>query len=915
MDAINGIDFVRPVGGTITISSGNLSSSVSITTLDDSVGEIDEKLIFSMYDPVNAKLSKDSIGIGKILDNDTGAVATKIQSGSYSNCILTEAGQIKCWGASSLGRLGIGSSHIGDEPGEMGNNLRALNLPSAVSYTAVAQSANSACFLRTDGKVNCVGGNNSRELGIGAQNNYGSKPGDLGANTPLIDFSPLLVTQITAGDLHFCALLSNNTATCWGENARGQLGIGNTNDQYASSTAIDFGPYTVKKIAAGGDTSCAILSNDQIKCWGYNNKGQLGLGDTLTRGDAANEMGTNLPFVDLGSGRTVKDISLGFESVCALMENNQLKCWGENAYGRILYTGGLLGDGPNEMGDNLLDLNLGTGRTVKQISLGFSTACALLDNNRIKCWGGGYSNVNYGRIGLPEGINIGDNASEIGDNIPYLNIGDTAGIPNTAIKVMTSNINTCYVLAKDNKYYCIGNGSYGGNGQGSTNHIGDDPYELGNYLSPIDFGTGLSAVAVATNIPNAYSQCVILNNDAVKCWGASNFVSTYTYPSPVSNESFDVGTQPWHMANLKAVNFGTGRTVKDFSYTDTYGCAILDNDKVKCWGYRSSTYPIWFTASRNHYGYLLEDLGDAIEYLNIDTSSKKILKIEAGPEHMCILYDSFELQCSAGNAAMLGMGGEFTTANSFAFTGSYKFVDFGTGRYPINFTINRHNTCVILDNFETKCFGAGNFGVNLNGSTNAIGDTLDSIGNGMPFLNFGTNKKTIQISASYSAYCAQFADNSAKCWGQCIYGVCANGTTADWSIGNSASEIGDNLASISFAGGTLLQLAANTNHYNMCAYTDNAGSIELRCWGEGSSGKLGNSSNGHLTNTNHIINLGTSKSAKQFNIGDEHACAILSNTEVKCWGANTNGQLGLGDINNRGDNANEMGDNLPAIGF
>ena len=48
-------------------------------------------------------------------------------------------------------------------------------------------------------------------------------------------------------------------------------------------------------------------------------------------------------------------------------------------------------------------------------------------------------------------------------------------------------------------------------------------------------------------------------------------------------------------------------------------------------------------------------------------------------------------------------------------------------------------------------------------------------------------------------------------------------------------------------------------------------------------------------------------------VGEGHTCAILDDKSVKCWGHNSNGQLGLGDKNNRGDNSGEMGDNLPAV--
>ena len=60
---------------------------------------------------------------------------------------------------------------------------------------------------------------------------------------------------------------------------------------------------TAQAIAAGGSYKCALLDNGQVKCWGGNICGQLGLGDTEHRGDDINEMGNNLPAVSLGTGR------------------------------------------------------------------------------------------------------------------------------------------------------------------------------------------------------------------------------------------------------------------------------------------------------------------------------------------------------------------------------------------------------------------------------------------------------------------------------------------------------------------------------------------------------------------------------------------------------------------------------------
>jgi alpha-tubulin suppressor-like RCC1 family protein len=62
-----------------------------------------------------------------------------------------------------------------------------------------------------------------------------------------------------------------------------------------------------------------------------------------------------------------------------------------------------------------------------------------------------------------------------------------------------------------------------------------------------------------------------------------------------------------------------------------------------------------------------------------------------------------------------------------------------------------------------------------------------------------------------------------------------------------------------------------------------------------------------------IVDLGTGRTATAIASRRFHTCVLLDNSAVKCWGFSSYGQLGQGNTNNLGDNANEMGDNLPAI--
>lgn len=105
--------------------------------------------------------SKNSIGIGTIQDNDGTSGIAQIAAGNTSTCKLDANGVVKCWGMRTLGKLGIASYHQGDEPGEMGDNLVKINLPSGVTYTEIQNSRHVACAIRSDGAINCWGNNNS----------------------------------------------------------------------------------------------------------------------------------------------------------------------------------------------------------------------------------------------------------------------------------------------------------------------------------------------------------------------------------------------------------------------------------------------------------------------------------------------------------------------------------------------------------------------------------------------------------------------------------------------------------------------------------------------------------------------------------------------------------------------------------
>eukprot|EP01083_Nonionella_stella_P165814 552662_1 len=100
--------------------------------------------------------------------------------------------------------------------------------------------------------------------------------------------------------------------------------------------------------------TCALSTTNKVKCWGYNLYGQLGYGDTNNRGDEANEMGDILLEIDLGTNFIPMQIAIGWFHTCALSTANKVKCFGYNEFGQLGYGDtNNRGDASNQMGDTL----------------------------------------------------------------------------------------------------------------------------------------------------------------------------------------------------------------------------------------------------------------------------------------------------------------------------------------------------------------------------------------------------------------------------------------------------------------------------------------------------------------------------------------------------------------------------------
>ena len=479
-----------------------------------------------------------------VISSPDGAISV----GGYHSCVLLSNGTVKCWGDAAYGQLGSGNTNdLGDSPTEMGNSLPTVALGTGAKAVAITTGGAHSCVILDDGSVKCWGLNNTGELGLGDTAFRGDNPGEMGDALPKVDLGTgRTAVAIAAGGFHTCALLDDTTVKCWGEGFHGKLGLGNIanrgdnpGEMGDNLPVVPLGTgRTATQIVAAGFHTCALLDNGSVKCWGDNANGKLGLGDTQDRGDNPGEMGDNLPAVNLGTGRTAVTLSrLGY-ATCALLDDSSLKCWGENAYGQLGYGDvATRGTTPASMGNNLLAVDLGTGRTPIAIG-GFRWAsCALLDDHSIKCWGRGA----VGELGQGNLDNLGDDPGEMGAALHTVPLGTGR----TAIAMSGGGDHMCALL-DDNSVKCWGDNVGGDLGIGDLEHRGDNPGEMGDSLPAVSLGTSsppgparIAQVRVAAGIyqfrvvaVNADGDSVASNPSAsVQVFGASTALTAPSAPS------------------------------------------------------------------------------------------------------------------------------------------------------------------------------------------------------------------------------------------------------------------------------------------------------------------------------------------------------------------------------------------------
>ncbi|MBC7710727.1 MAG: Ig-like domain repeat protein [Rhizobacter sp.] len=836
-----------------------------------------------------------------------------VVAGEFHTCALT-LGAVKCWGNGGQGQVGNGA---------YSNQLTPVNVGGLDSgVAAITTKGSHTCALSSvSGGVKCWGTNQFGNLGDGTTN---------GSATP-VNVATLTsgVASISAGGNHTCATTTAGAAKCWGYNASGQLGDSTIINRLVPSD-VSSSASGAAQVSAGRNHTCAINGSGALQCWGSN--GSLQLGDnTFT-----NRL-VPTPVVGLGSGVTT--VTAGSSHSCALASGGVAKCWGDGGFGQL--------GGGNAYGRSTPTDVLAPAGTFAALSAGGNVTCGLTASGGAKCWG---DNV-YGQIGTGmSSVRLSPSSSVIGfaASVVSLTSSRNPSVINQLVTLTATIVGqtpTGTVTFKDggvNVTGCVTVSVAAAQAVCSTSTLAVGSHALTADYSG-DSNNPASASAPFNQVVNPAPAVVTIttsSNPSVSSQ-AVTVSATISGQSPTGTMAFYDGAQViagcgalalsggnpataacgpiTTLANglhtITATYFGDSnnganqvllmQTVKQSALAvpamlasgGNHSCSISANGELRCWGYnvfgqlgdgstanRASPAPVagmstgtqYVAAGSNHtcainagggvrcwgnnYNGQVGDGSTTSRYSPVDVSgiATGAVAVAAGNSHSCALLAGGAVKCWGFNGSgQLGTGDTTDQLLPTAVSGLAGPV--------VAISAGSSQTCALLANGALQCWGAGRLG---DGTT-----TNRSV----PTTVLGLAGSVVKVSVGSSHICAVLMGGSLQCWGRNGNGQLGDGTTTERLLPNTVPGLSA-VATISASGSSTCAVLADGS---------------LRCWGYGASGKLGNGVESNATLTPQAV-VGLAAGVTDVAVGGSHVCAMTQGGSVRCWGSNSNGQLGLG---------------------
>jgi alpha-tubulin suppressor-like RCC1 family protein len=540
-----------------------------------------------------------------------------ISVGGGDACALTSAGAVKCWGDNENGRLGDGTTTNRSTP------VDVVGLGSGV--VAINAGDSQTCAVMSVGAVKCWGDNSYEQLGDGTNIDRHTPVDVVGLDTDVV--------SVSGGGGHTCVLSTAGAVECWGRNDWGQLGHGPGATTHTPVAVAGLGT-GVAAVSAGGDHTCALMTDGAMLCWGNNFEGQLGNGTAV-------QLPTPNAVAGLGSG--VAAVTAGYHHSCAVMTDATAECWGLSDHGQV-------GDGTTLERDRPVEV---AGLAdVHAIAAGYEHTCALTNSGAVECWG----NNEHGQLG--DGTTIQRNAPV-----------QVSGLESGVVAISTGIEHSC-ALTDTGAMKCWGANDHGQLGDATNT----------DRLTPVTVtGLGSPVAGIAAGVVRS---CAVTTGGAVKCWGQAYLGDGTTQSSNVPVDVAGLGSgvasisagapscavttagglKCWGDGYLGDGSSSIGFTPVDVASLGTNvaavvangsggGCALMTNAAAKCWGY-------------NAYG----EVGDGTTTdratpVDVTGLGSGVAGISARGDHACAVTTTGAAVCWGNNTTgQLGVGTSgFTT--------------------------------------------------------------------------------------------------------------------------------------------------------------------------------------------------------------------------------------------------------------
>ncbi len=218
---------------------------------------------------------------------------------------------------------------------------------------AVGQGLHHTCWATPSGGARCFGDNVYGEVG--------ASPGAVKASSPVDVAGASRVVQLALGFGHSCALRDDGHVDCWGLDAEGELGalaglqVTREGFPYSTTPVRIAGVDGATSLAAAATSTCAIVGDRSVRCWG-----------------------DHQPVAAVAGVADARAIAAGYTHYCVLDGAGRVTCWGANASGQLGRPAAGLHVPPGVV----------PGVTATAVAADGDSTCALVATG-VTCWGAG----------------------------------------------------------------------------------------------------------------------------------------------------------------------------------------------------------------------------------------------------------------------------------------------------------------------------------------------------------------------------------------------------------------------------------------------------------------------------------------------------------------------------------------------